>query len=173
MHLEQGNVRARSASSIESLTIRPLLASEIPALAASIEEMSAAQFENRWREQENGYRELLVAELDGELVGTVSIRHSIAQQALHLFALEVGLSWRRRGVGSAIVAHVLEEARRRRLRSVYLEVRVDNPARKLYHRLGFRRVGKPFLNAWWRFGDDGSQRRVEELSFRMVRRVSR
>ena len=91
---------------------------------------------------------------------------------MHLFALEVGPAWRRRGIGSAIVRHVLEEARRRRLRSVYLEVRVDNPARRLYHRIGFRRVGKPFVNAWWRFAADGSQQRVEELSIRMVKRVS-
>jgi hypothetical protein len=54
---------------------------------------------------------------------------------------------------------------------VYLEVRIDNPARRLYHRLGFRRVGEPFINSWWRFEDDGSQLRVEEESVRMVRRV--
>jgi ribosomal-protein-alanine N-acetyltransferase len=153
------------------LIIRPLRESEIPALAAAIEEMSAAQFENRWREQESGWRELMVAELDGELVGTVSVRQLPVAEAMHLFALEVAPPWRRRGIGSAIVRHVLDEARRRGLRSVYLEVRVDNPARRLYHRLGFRRVGKPFLNAWWRFDDNGGQKRVEELSFRMVRRV--
>jgi len=160
------------ATGVEALTIRPLLESEIPALAAAIVEMSAAQFENRWREQESGWRELLVAEIDGALVGTVSIRESAAAGTMHLFALEVAPAWRRRGIGTAIVRRVLAEARQRQLRSVYLEVRVDNPARRMYHRLGFRRVGKPFLNAWWRFDDDGSQRRVEELSFRMVRRVS-
>jgi hypothetical protein len=46
---------------------------------------------------------------------------------------------------------------------VHLEVRVDNPARRLYHRLGFRRSA-PFLNGWWRYEDDGSRVRVEEMS---------
>jgi ribosomal protein S18 acetylase RimI-like enzyme len=92
-------------------------------------------------------------------------------RGVHLFALEVAQAWRNRGVGSEVVRWVVDEARRRGQRRVYLEVRLDNPARRLYHRLGFRRVGEPFINAWWRFQDDGSQERVEEESVRMVRRV--
>jgi ribosomal protein S18 acetylase RimI-like enzyme len=69
------------------------------------------------------------------------------------------------------VRWVVDEARRRGQRRVYLEVRSDNPARRLYHRLGFRRVGASFINAWWRFEDDGSQVRVQEDSVRMIRRV--
>jgi hypothetical protein len=66
---------------------------------------------------------------------------------------------------------VLDEARRRGKRRVFLEVRVDNPARRLYQRLGFRRVGPEFINAWWQFNDDGTQDRIEEPSVRMIKRV--
>jgi ribosomal protein S18 acetylase RimI-like enzyme len=145
---------------------------EIEALAAVIPETSASQLANRWREQGMGYREVMVAERDGELVGTVSIGESYRPvRGLHLFALEVASARRNQGIGGDVVRWVVEEARRREQRRVYLEVRTDNPARRLYHRLGFRRVGGVFENAWWRFEDDGSQVRVVEESVRMVRRV--
>ena len=94
-------------------------------------ETSEAQLQNRWREQEMGYRELLVAELGGDLVGTVSISNSeTPAQSLHLFALEVAPERRGQGIGGAIVEDVVAEAQRRRRLSVYLEVRADNPARR-------------------------------------------
>lgn len=145
---------------------------EIDELARAIPETSAAQLANRWREQSLGYRELIAAERDGEMVGTVSICESMwPVKGLHLFALEVADARRNEGIGAKIVGWVIEEARRRGLGRVYLEVRTDNPARRLYHRLGFRRIGQPFTNAWWRFEDDGTQERVEEESVRMVKRV--
>ena len=155
------------------VTIRRLRKHEIPDLARAVpDELTEAQLRNRWREQEIGYRELLAAEVDGELVGTVSLSETeILPGALHLFALEVAPEQRGRGIGEAIVRFVLKEARRRGRERVYLEVRADNPARRLYHRIGFRRVGDAFTNAWWRYLDDGTQERVEELSYRMVRRV--
>jgi ribosomal protein S18 acetylase RimI-like enzyme len=152
--------------------VRPMRLHEIEALARLIPETSAAQLANRWREQGLGYRELLAVERDGELIGTVSIAESRRPvRGVHLFALEVADAWRNLGIGTEVVRWVVQEARRRGQRRVYLEVRIDNPARRLYHRLGFRRVGEPFINSWWRFEDDGSQVRVEEESVRMVRRV--
>ncbi len=163
------DLRARGA------IIRPLRFEEIPELAAAVwDGTSLAQIETRWREQELGYREILVADLGGSIVGTVSVYvPGDPPRSMHLFALDVGPEWRNRGVGGALVRHVVEEARSRRLRSVHLEVRVDNPARRLYHRIGFRRVGGPFLNGWWRYDDDGGRERVEEMSLRMVKRVDR
>jgi len=115
---------------------------------------------------------VLVAEVEGELVGTVSIRKTADPWAsMHLFALEVSPERRGQGIGRTIVEHVLEEARGRGCGRVFLEVRVDNPARRLYHRLGFRRVGDSFVNSYWHFDDHGGQQRVEELSYRMVKRL--
>jgi ribosomal protein S18 acetylase RimI-like enzyme len=153
-------------------TVRRLQFAEIAELAEIIPEVTDAQLANRWREQSLGYREFMVAERDGRLVGTVSISESLRPaESLHLFALEVAASSRNQGVGADIVTWVMDEARRRGLRRVYLEVRTDNPARRLYHRLGFRRVGPSFTNSWWLFHQDGSQTRVDELSYRMVKRV--
>ena len=157
---------------VSRTAVRRIQLAEIGELAETIPEITDAQLANRWREQSQGYRELMVAERDGKLVGTVSISESSQPpEALHLFALEVAASRRNEGIGAEIVSWVVEEARRRGLRRVYLEVRTDNPARRLYHRLGFRRVGPAFANAWWYFHPDGSQTRVEELSYRMVKRV--
>jgi ribosomal protein S18 acetylase RimI-like enzyme len=163
-----------AAPTRDDVVLRRLRRDEIPALASALAgDPSEAQIRNRWREQELGYRELLVAEVEGSLVGTVSIGETdVLPRALHLFALEVAPAMRNRGIGTRIVEQVVAEARKRRRGRVYLEVRVDNPARRLYHRLGFRRMGEPFINPWWRFTADGQQERVEELSFRMVRRVT-
>jgi ribosomal protein S18 acetylase RimI-like enzyme len=134
--------------------------------------LTEGQLRNRWSEQQMGYREILVAEADGELLGTVSMRRSLGSPpSMHLFALEVATEHRGEGIGTAIIEHVIAEARRRGCQRVYLEVRTDNPARRLYHRLGFRRVGKSFVNAWWQFDKDGGRERIEELSYRMVKRV--
>jgi GNAT superfamily N-acetyltransferase len=155
-----------------SLVVRPAMRSELRALAEALVETSEQQLENRWREQEMGYRELLLAELSGQYVGTVSISNSEAPlRSLHLFALEVSPERRNEGIGGAIVSDVLAEALRRGRQSVYLEVRVDNPARRLYHRLGFRRSGRDFMNTWWRFNPDGTRERVDEVSLRMVKHV--
>ena len=158
---------------VSAVIIRPLRRNEIASLAAATpDELTEAQLRNRWREQEMGYRELLAAEVDGQVVGTVSINLTETMpRAMHLFALEVATESRGRGIGQAIVNYVLEDARRRGRERVYLEVRADNRARRLYHRMGFRRVGRAFVNAWWRYLQDGTQERVEELSYRMVRRV--
>jgi ribosomal protein S18 acetylase RimI-like enzyme len=161
-----------AAVASRGIVLRPLKRYEIQPLAAMIPETSEAHLANRWREQAFGYRELLAAVKDGEVVGTVSVAVSERPAAsLHLFAFEVVLVRRNQGIGAAILREVLDDARRRGLRRVYLEVRVDNPARRLYHRLGFRRVGDAFINSWWRYLEDGSQERVEELSYRMVKRV--
>jgi ribosomal-protein-alanine N-acetyltransferase len=153
------------------VTLRLLERKEIPALARLLDEAGEAQLRNRWHEQDLGYRELYVAEQGGELVGTVSLRHNASSESMHLFALEVAVERRGQGIGAAIVDAVIEEARTRDCTRVYLEVRNDNPARRLYHRLGFRRVGKDFVNAWWRFNDDGTRDRIEEASLRMVKRL--
>src|SRR4051794_31323148 len=145
----------------DDVVVRPVRRDELPALAEALVETSEAQLNNRWREQELGYRELLVAERNGEYVGTVSIGESESPAtSLHLFALEVAPEVRGQGIGGAIVNYVVEEARRRARVAVYLEVRVDNPARRLYHRLGFRRIGADFVNTWWRFRPDGTRDRV-------------
>ena len=55
-----------------------------------------------------------------------------------LFALNTAEAWRGRGLGRAIVAALLAEARRRGATTAYLQVTADNaPALALYTRFGF------------------------------------
>ena len=89
---------------------------------------------------------MLIAESDGEVVGTVSVG-GVGNQIpymLRLFALDVGLRFRGRGIGTALIEAVERRARRQGLRGVNLEVGVDNgDAIRLYERLGYRRRGSP------------------------------
>ena len=55
-----------------------------------------------------------------------------------LFALKTADAWRGRGLGRAIVAALLAEARRRGAATAYLQVTANNgPALALYRRFGF------------------------------------
>ncbi|GAA0963370.1 ribosomal protein S18-alanine N-acetyltransferase [Frigoribacterium faeni] len=48
---------------------------------------------------------------------------------------------RRHGLGRTLMTRLLDEARRRRVREVFLEVRADNPsAQRLYASLGFEQI---------------------------------
>jgi len=48
---------------------------------------------------------------------------------------------RRRGLGRALMTEMIDEARRRRVREMFLEVRADNPgAQHLYESLGFEPI---------------------------------
>ena len=62
---------------------------------------------------------------------------------IHITNVAVHPAWRRRGMARALLTGVLEDARRRRLRLVILEVRPTNTeARGLYTSFGFRVVGR-------------------------------
>jgi porphobilinogen synthase len=80
------------------------------------------------------------AEGDGEVVG-----HGIFRWAAdegEIANLAVAPEVRGRGVGSALLDHLLDFARTAALRSVFLEVRARNaPALALYQSRGFRQVG--------------------------------
>ncbi len=60
----------------------------------------------------------------------------------HLLNLSVARPWQRRGVGSRMLARVLDAARAAGCGTLFLEVRPSNDAgRQLYARRGFRQVG--------------------------------
>jgi ribosomal-protein-alanine N-acetyltransferase len=62
---------------------------------------------------------------------------------LHITNVAVHPASRRRGIGRALLAHVLDDAVRRALSMVGLEVRPTNAeARALYESFGFRVVGR-------------------------------
>ncbi|WP_353228140.1 GNAT family N-acetyltransferase [Novosphingobium sp.] len=61
------------------------------------------------------------------------------EEELLLFA--IAPQWRRRGLGQALLVHFIESARQRGKKRLFLEMRHNNPAGKLYCAHGFRPIG--------------------------------
>jgi ribosomal protein S18 acetylase RimI-like enzyme len=71
-----------------------------------------------------------------------------------LFALKTAPAWRGRGFGRAVVAALLDEARRRGAATAYLQVTADNGAAlTLYRRFGFTTAYE-----YWYRAREGEQR---------------
>ena len=158
-----------------TLIIRRVKKSDISALADILDpDVSTAQLEHRWQEDHDGHRVMLVAELDGEVAGTVSSTHHHSQlpESLRTLALDVGHAFRRQGVGTALIEAVEAKARREGLRSVNLEVALDNDAAlHMYEGLGYQCLGEPVVNRWTRLTEDGRCEEVEEASWVMVKEL--
>ena len=137
-------------------------------------EVSPAQVRQRFEESQLGFRAMLVAELDGSAVGTVSLGGSRFQRpgSLRMFALDVGAGFRGRGIGAALIRAVEAVAVEQGLDEVNLEVSVENgDAIRLYERLGLLRLPERVTDRWEYVRDDGSTATVEEQSWIMVKRV--
>ncbi len=77
--------------------------------------------------------------------GTELVGYAITMPALeemHLLNLAVASRWQGRGVGGAILQHVIDRASPTSCEVIYLEVRPSNIAGlRLYERFGFRQLG--------------------------------
>jgi len=85
-------------------------------------------------------RHYVLAERGGEIAGyagLIATRHEADIQTVAVRSDRQGA-----GVGAQLVGELLAEARRRGIGDVVLEVRADNePAQRLYRRVGFSEVG--------------------------------
>lgn len=87
-----------------------------------------------------GYRCLVVTDR-GQICGYAI--YSIALDEAHLLNLCVSPEWRRVGLASILIDHVLRELTLAGVDRVFLEVRPSNkPALKLYAKQGFEKVGR-------------------------------
>ena len=144
----------------------------LPLIAALAHEVSPLQTAQRWREFHEGFRQVLVAEVAGQVAGTVSMGGSGNQRAdsLRVFALDVAEGFRNRGVGTALLSAVEDDARSRGHHSVHLEVATSNAnAIRLYERLGYMSEDETIVDRWERLTSDGGREQVEELSYVMVK----
>lgn len=95
-------------------------------------------------------RHYVVAVVDGEIVGYAGLAAAADQADVQTIA--VLETHQRAGIGGAMLAELLGEARRRGAREVFLEVRSDNPrARAVYEHFGFEEIGTRR-----RYYDDGT-----------------
>lgn len=108
--------------------------------------IEAETFSNPWKPVT--FRRLLqrpspeawVAELPGQGVVGYFVLWVMADEG-ELANVAVAEGYRNRGIGSALLDRALERARARRVRSLFLEVRVSNEgAARLYRRRGFEVV---------------------------------
>ena len=163
------------SAAISKTIIREALEDDISALVRALApDVSARQLAQRWEEHRGGYRRMLVAEVEGRLVGTVSIGGARRQRtnSLRMFALDVSDAFRRRGIGASLIRTIEEEAHRRGLHSTHLEVALPNTiAIRLYEQTGYRRQGEPVIDRPSKVADDGSREQVEEVSWVMVKRL--
>ena len=83
---------------------------------------------------------MLVAEAGGELVGQLDLR--LARYGVADLGMLVAPGWRRRGVGSALMAEAIARARAAGAHKLTLQVWPHNTAAlALYERFGFQREG--------------------------------
>lgn len=84
---------------------------------------------------------LVARTADGEVCGFI-IGH-VAGDTLEVDNLAVAAGWRRRGIGTALMAALAAQARARGARRVTLEVRASNvAAQRFYERCGLQVVGR-------------------------------
>lgn len=74
-----------------------------------------------------------------EAVGFYLSRSILDEEELLLFAILPG--HRRRGLGGALLVRMLDDASKRGIKRVFLEMRKGNPAGDLYFAHGFRAIG--------------------------------
>jgi len=105
--------------------------------------------ESYWESVEKGlaegHRELLLAERDGVLTGTVQLELAVKPNARHraeVTKLLVHVSARRQGIGRLLMAEVEELARSHGRTLLVLDTREGDPAEELYLKLGYVRSGR-------------------------------
>lgn len=84
-----------------------------------------------------------LAEVDERVAGYAALLAPVGAPDADVLTIAVAAGLRRRGVGRALLTHLLDAATRRGARRVFLEVRADNPvAQALYASEGFQPVGR-------------------------------
>ncbi|MDA8238819.1 MAG: ribosomal protein S18-alanine N-acetyltransferase [Nitrospiraceae bacterium] len=112
----------------------------------SVLEIERASFAMPWSET-SFFNELKnprsisrAAKRDGRVTGYIFASRILDEG--HILDLAVHPDFRRQGIASALVAHVIEHLREEGCRFLYLEVRESNvPAIKMYGKFGFERIG--------------------------------
>ena len=80
------------------------------------------------------------AKTDGRVKGYIFASRILDEG--HILDLAVHPDFRRQGIASALVSHVIEHLREEGVRFLYLEVRESNvPAIKMYGKFGFEEIG--------------------------------
>lgn len=83
---------------------------------------------------------LRIARCGGETCG-FAVARAVGDEA-ELLLIGVSRAWRRQGVGAALLQEVLDDARKRGVHRLFLEMRDGNQAEAMYRAAGFSNVGR-------------------------------
>jgi ribosomal protein S18 acetylase RimI-like enzyme len=154
---------------VGSLLIRYASTADLPAMEWEGEYRRFRRvYEQAFQDARNGRRLILLAELEGQVVGQVIVQLGTSHPAIadgettgYLHALRVRPGHRNRGVGTALLEEAEKQLRGLGYRQVAIAAAKENPrARKLYERFGFRAIAED--PGEWSFVDD--QGRVQSIS---------
>lgn len=156
--------------------IRPAMDSDSAPLVRILSpEVDPHVITNRFAELHAGLRLLLVLETDRVIAGTISISPDADEDGAtrRLFALDVGVEYRRRGFATKLIREVEGRVISDGHLALRLEVSVDNRiAAGLYKKLGYMPVGRPEKLQWSQPVDGRPSVIVTETSQRMVKRLA-
>lgn len=163
------------ADSVElaTVTIRRGREADLPGLEWDGEYRHYRQVYRRAMEEaQRGLRVLLVAEVDGAVVGQLFVQFrgtDISGESCgrygYLHAFRVRPPYRNRGIGTRLVAEAESILRQRGCSKALLAVALGNqPALALYQRLGYRVTGRD-RGEWSYLDDQGRVRHVREPSY--------
>jgi ribosomal protein S18 acetylase RimI-like enzyme len=153
------------------LIIRPARAEDLRALEWEGEyQRFRMVYQRAYADSLRGRRILLVAEEQGEIVGQIFMQIDSALsggdgRAAYLYALRVRPTHRNRGIGTELVREAEAILRTRGFARALISVAKNNdPARRLYERLGYEVFGEDPGN-WSFFDDRGKQQEVHEPAY--------
>ncbi|WP_434722063.1 GNAT family N-acetyltransferase [Mesorhizobium sp. RIZ17] len=139
---------AEAKAQIGSLAEILMQSIEDGALVGFVLPFSAEQAQSYWQEVfssvAEGERLLICAYLEDKLVGTVQLYLSPEPNALHraeVYMLLVHRDFQRQGIGSALMASVEDEARKRKRSLLLLDTAEGGASERLYRRMNWREVG--------------------------------
>lgn len=106
-------------------------------------------FSNRYGESWNEHQcrsmlslpgtQLLIASYDLEPCGFAISRSAAGEEELMMIAVDP--EYQNKGIGITLLERLIADAVKNNVTAVFLEVRSNNPAQKLYQRLGFQKIG--------------------------------
>ena len=130
---------------VERLQLEYCGLERLPDVMRIMESSFSSEFGESWNNNQcrsmlslHGTR-LTVAFVDGRAIGFLISRAVAREEELLMVAVDP--EYQKNGAGTALLQHMLAEARKNSVEAVFLEVRSNNPAQKLYGTLGFEKIG--------------------------------
>jgi len=139
----QAGRRGMETITAEDIVIQPFTFNDIE----EIMDIERTSFKDPWsrgmfvREIDTGNFHVLKEKTTNQLLGYFGCWQIFDE--FHIINLAVAPCYRRQGIGSLILDHLLDIAKKKNCKRVILEVRSTNvPAQKLYSKFGFEIIGK-------------------------------